>query len=97
MPVYDTQCGAKVFRRTAALEAALDQPFSGRWAFDVELIGRLHLGTRAAPGVPISRFVEMPLREWRDVAGSTLRATDFPVLGIELLQIALALRQWRAR
>jgi len=96
MPVYDTQCGAKVFRRTGALEAALGQPFSGRWAFDVELIGRLHAGTRAAPGVPISRFVEVPLREWCDVSGSTLRPTAFPLLGLELVRIGLALRRWRA-
>jgi glycosyltransferase involved in cell wall biosynthesis len=95
--VYDTQCGAKVFRRTPALEAALAQPFSGRWAFDVELIGRVHLGTRAAPGSPVSRFVEVPLSAWRDVSGSTLRATTFPVLGLELLRIARALRRWRAR
>jgi dolichyl-phosphate beta-glucosyltransferase len=97
MPVYDTQCGAKIFRRTAALESALAQKFSGRWAFDVELIGRLHAGTDAVPGLPICRFVEMPLREWRDVSGSTLQATAFPLVGIELLRIALALRRWRAQ
>jgi glycosyltransferase involved in cell wall biosynthesis len=96
MPVYDTQCGAKVFRRSPALDAALGQPFSARWAFDVELIGRLHSGTGAVPGLAISRFVEMPLREWRDVSGSTLRARMFPLLGLELLRIALALRRWRA-
>src|SRR5262249_54157493 len=39
LPVYDTQCGAKAFRRTPALAAALERPFSARWAFDVELIG----------------------------------------------------------
>jgi len=97
MPVYDTQCGAKVFRRTAALECAISQPFAGRWAFDVELIGRVHTGTRAAPGSPISAFVELPLREWRDVGGSSLRATAFPKLGIELLRVALALRRWRSQ
>ncbi len=97
MPVYDTQCGAKVFRRTAALECALAEPFSGRWAFDVELIGRLHAGTREVPGVPTSRFVEVPLSEWRDVDGSTLRGLAVPLLGIELLRIALALRAWRAK
>jgi dolichyl-phosphate beta-glucosyltransferase len=97
MPVYDTQCGAKVFRRTAALECAVARPFAGKWAFDVELIGRLHAGTRAAPGLPISRFIEMPLREWCDVSGSTLRPAAFPMLGLELVQILLALRRWRAQ
>jgi glycosyltransferase involved in cell wall biosynthesis len=97
MPVYDTQCGAKVFRRTAALESALSQPFSARWAFDVELIGRLHVGTANVPGLAISRFVEMPLGEWRDVSGSTLRPTAFPLLGLELVRILWALRRWRAQ
>ena len=41
LPVYDTQCGAKAFRVTPALRAALADPFTSRWAFDVELLGRL--------------------------------------------------------
>jgi dolichyl-phosphate beta-glucosyltransferase len=97
MPVYDTQCGAKVFRHTAALEHALAQPFSGRWAFDVELLGRLHAGTSTAPGIPMDRFVEVPLSEWRDMPGSTLRGIAFPLLAVELIRIALALRAWSNR
>ncbi len=96
MPVYDTQCGAKIFRRTPALEAALKVPFSGRWAFDVELLGRLRAGTKTSPGLPVTRFLEMPLLEWRDIAGSTLTPFSFPLLGLELLRIAFALRRWRA-
>jgi glycosyltransferase involved in cell wall biosynthesis len=96
MPVYDTQCGAKAFRRTPALEAALAIPFSARWAFDVELIGRLRAGTRNVRGLPMDAFIEMPLRSWRDVANSTLTFAAFPLLGIELLRIAFALRKWRS-
>jgi dolichyl-phosphate beta-glucosyltransferase len=95
LPVYDTQCGAKAFRRTAALEAALSVPFSARWAFDVELLGRLLAGAAGAPGLPIEAFLEMPLREWRDVAGSTLRPSAFPQLAVELLRISRALGAWR--
>ena len=29
--VYDTQCGAKLIRRSAALLEALDEPFTSRW------------------------------------------------------------------
>jgi dolichyl-phosphate beta-glucosyltransferase len=96
LPVYDTQCGAKAFRRTPALEAALEVPFAGRWAFDVELLGRLLAGTADAAGLPVERFLEMPLREWRDVAGSTLRPAEFPRLALELWRISRALADWRA-
>jgi len=70
--VYDTQCGAKLFRASPALEAALALPFLSRWAFDVELLGRLLAGSAAAPGLPLSAIVEVPLQTWHDVKGSKL-------------------------
>jgi glycosyltransferase involved in cell wall biosynthesis len=73
--VYDTQCGAKVFRRSPALAAALETPFLSRWAFDVELLGRLLIGTPAAPPVDVAAVVELPLQTWRDVPGSKLNPT----------------------
>lgn len=71
-PVYDTQCGAKLFRRTHELARAIERPFRSRWAFDVELLGRL-----ADAGVDPSKFWEEPLLVWHDIAGSrrTLRAS----------------------
>lgn len=40
MPVYDTQCGAKLFRVDDTLKTALSEPFDSRWVFDCELVGR---------------------------------------------------------
>jgi dolichyl-phosphate beta-glucosyltransferase len=95
LPVYDTQCGAKIFARTPALEAALAEPFLSRWAFDVELIGRLCVGTPTVPGLSPERFVEMPLRTWEDVRGSKMRLRDVVRMGSDLVRIAWDLRRRR--
>ena len=68
VPVYDTQCGAKVFRVGAPLRSALAEPFSDRWSFDVELLARL-LADSDGSADPL---LEVPLLEWRDVAGSSV-------------------------
>jgi glycosyltransferase involved in cell wall biosynthesis len=96
MPVYDTQCGAKAFRVGPAFRSALAAPFHSRWFFDVELIGRLHGGNLAAPGLPLESFVEVPLLQWRGVPGSKLRPIDFLKSFLELYRIHRALRSWRA-
>jgi glycosyltransferase involved in cell wall biosynthesis len=74
MNVYDSQCGAKLFRNTARVRGAFDTPFLARWIFDVEILVRLI--KRSAGPVPVSLY-ELPLPVWRDVAGSKLRMTDF--------------------
>jgi glycosyltransferase involved in cell wall biosynthesis len=67
LQVYDTQCGAKLFRVDDRLRAALAAPFVTRWLFDVELLLRV----RDAAGAPAS-VREEPLEVWRDVPGSRL-------------------------
>lgn len=69
LPVYDTQCGAKVFRATPTLSSALSEPFRSRWIFDVDLLSRM---LHAPRQLQRDAIVEMPLREWRDVSGSHL-------------------------
>lgn len=91
IPVYDTQCGAKVFRTVPAFREAVAVPFRTRWIFDVELLGRLQRGSHVSPGVPLESFVEMPLNEWRDVAGSKLHPLDIPRTIIELWRVHRAL------
>src|SRR4029077_16842112 len=73
MPFYDTQCGAKFFRDTPALRAALVRPFLSRWAFDIELLGRLRIGPPDVPGLPVADFREVPLERWIDIPDSKLR------------------------
>ncbi len=72
VPVYDTQCGAKLFRATPALHAALATPFSSRWSFDVELLARLFGRLPSAVTTDPSRAIEVPLGQWHDIGGSKL-------------------------
>jgi glycosyltransferase involved in cell wall biosynthesis len=92
IPVYDTQCGAKLFRRTAALERALATPFHSRWIFDVELIGRIM--PRAGEGAGI---IEVPVQTWHDVKGSKLGPAQMARSASELLRIGVELARWRRR
>jgi dolichyl-phosphate beta-glucosyltransferase len=95
-PVYDTQCGAKLFRRTPALQAALATPFLSRWIFDVELLGRLMV---PPPGVAaLQAIVEEPLLTWHDVPGSKLGPRQMLASAADLTRVAGDLaRRRRAR
>jgi glycosyltransferase involved in cell wall biosynthesis len=93
--VYDTQCGAKVFRRTPALAAALEDPFLSRWGFDVELLGRLLAGTPTAPGLSLNDIVEVPLSTWHDVPGSKLKPAAMAGALKDLALVAMDLRRRR--
>jgi dolichyl-phosphate beta-glucosyltransferase len=91
--VYDTQCGAKFFRATPALSRALDRPFRSRWAFDVELLGRLLSG--GAEALREDDLLEVPLRRWTHVGGSKLRPLAMLRAGADLAVIALDLARER--
>lgn len=82
LQIYDTQCGAKIFRVSPALEQALASPFRTRWVFDVELIARLQ---SAEPGI---RLVEVPLQHWHDVGGSKLTAREMLIAARDLFLIS---------
>lgn len=78
MEIYDSQCGAKVFRATDAVRAAFDAPFVSRWIFDVELLARFIRHKRAGGVRDVEALLyELPLPEWHDIKGSKLRAVDF--------------------
>ena len=75
LAVYDTQCGAKMFRVGDDLRSIFATPFLSRWIFDVEIIARLvRLRGRDAAARAIYEF---PITVWQDVKGSKVRSTDF--------------------
>lgn len=96
LSVYDTQCGAKLFRAGPALEAALAEPFLSRWIFDVELLGRLMTGSATVPPLDAGQVVEEPLLAWRDVPGSKLRPGHVALAARDMARIALDLARRRA-
>ncbi len=93
IPVYDTQCGAKAFRASPAVRAAIAEPFRSTWVLDVELIGRLLRGSGSTAPVPLTAFEEVPLWEWRDVSGSRLRLRDMLRASLDLAVVAFRLRR----
>jgi dolichyl-phosphate beta-glucosyltransferase len=89
LPVYDTQCGAKVIERDTAL-MCFDKPFVSKWFFDVELIMRymkVHGRTKALLDV-----YEVPLQTWIHMEGSKLKVKDYFNTPIELYKIRNAYR-----
>lgn len=83
--VYDTQCGAKLMTRRVAA-AAFSEPFTSPWLFDVEIIARL--AQREGKAQVEKMLFELPLRYWRDVDGSKVKATYYLKAPLELWRIA---------
>lgn len=88
LPVYDTQCGAKLFRASPKLKHVLSERFLSKWVFDVEIIARYGgLSSRYEPGPLAQSIYEFPLLFWRDVKGSKLKGRDFIKAGFDLVRI----------
>jgi dolichyl-phosphate beta-glucosyltransferase len=93
LPVYDTQCGAKLLRATPQVRELLSEPFLTRWVFDVELLARVARLARGSEVPAERRIYELPLVSWTDVPGSKVRPWDFVRSGLELLRIRKAYRR----
>ena len=75
LAIYDTQCGAKLFRASETIRDIFATPFLSRWLFDVEIIARFvqRCGRDAAAGA----IYELPINVWHDVKGSKVKPFDF--------------------
>ena len=85
--VYDTQCGAKIFRVTESIRQLFREPFQSKWIFDVELLSRYLAATRSEHGE--SRICELPLETWTAVPGSKLTLRHALRAAWDLVLIAL--------
>lgn len=86
--IYDTQCGAKLFRATSYLPLLFQEPFVSRWIFDVEIIARLARLRADSGSGSLERVVyEAPLDIWCDPGGSRLRWGNYALAVWEMLKI----------
>jgi glycosyltransferase involved in cell wall biosynthesis len=86
LPIYDTQCGAKIFRVRPGTRDIIAEPFRTRWVFDVELLAR-YIRQQGSPNVAAQRIYEYPLDTWEDVGGSKVRPFDFFVALRDVIRI----------
>jgi dolichyl-phosphate beta-glucosyltransferase len=86
--VYDTQCGAKLFRNGPPLHDLFREPFLSTWLFDVEILAR-RIAQGRAGGRPTAKqaIYEYPIPEWTDVSGSKLRPGAYLRAALDLLRI----------
>ena len=77
IPIYDTQCGAKLFKNTSILRQIFGSPFKVNWTFDVEMFARFSVITEIHPMQVSSKWIEFPLANWKDVQGSKIKTKDF--------------------
>lgn len=87
MPVYDTQCGAKLLRVRPETKALFDEPFLTRWLFDIEVLLRWTRPARTLDRERARRVREEPLPVWKDVAGSKVGPASFARAAWDLLRL----------
>ncbi len=84
LPVYDTQCGVKIFNKELATKI-FSEKFYSRWFFDVEIFIRLKK-LYSLEKIQQLAF-EYPLINWKERGGSKLQLLDFIKAPYKLWQI----------
>ena len=88
LPIYDTQCGAKIFRVQSWTPYVFADPFVTSWVFDVEMLARVVSDPVASlAGDARSIICEYPLAAWHETDGSKLRVHDGVGAAIDLGKI----------
>jgi dolichyl-phosphate beta-glucosyltransferase len=88
LAVYDTQCGAKMFRVNEDTAGLFREPFVAGWVFDVEIVARMLKARRGTARPPVSAILyEHPLMVWRDIKGSKVPLRAFVTVAVDLARI----------
>jgi dolichyl-phosphate beta-glucosyltransferase len=83
LPVYDTQCGAKLFHNST--KDLFADKFVTSWLFDVEILARFR--NKKGIEATLKEIVEVPVNSWKDVGGSKLKLKHLIKVPFELLKI----------
>jgi dolichyl-phosphate beta-glucosyltransferase len=86
LAIYDTQCGAKIFRVWPETRSLTSEPFRTRWVFDVEILAR-YIRQQGSSTIAAQRIYEYPLDAWEDVGGSKVKPFDFLVALRDVIRI----------
>lgn len=84
LPVYDTQCGAKLIK-AEIVPKIFEQPFLSKWLFDIEIFARLR-GLYGKEKVE-EEVMEIPLQIWLEKGDSRLKSRDLLRVFPELYKI----------
>ncbi len=74
LPIYDTQCGAKVFTRKVG-SIAFHKSFNSKWLFDIEIFARILIYYKQDK--LSNKIYEFPLDSWLDFGQGTISVMDF--------------------
>lgn len=84
LPVYDTQCGAKIFK-SHLVSTIFEKPFLSKWFFDIEIFARI-ISKYGYSYLYVS-LLEVPLLKWYEKGESKLKVIDFIKVPFELFKI----------
>jgi dolichyl-phosphate beta-glucosyltransferase len=83
LPTYDTQCGAKLFKKDV-LDKTTKQQFQSCWLFDLELLLRIK---NLLDEDYDSWLFEYPLQKWIARSGSNISIKSYMLATIDLFRI----------
>ncbi len=89
MPVYDTQCGAKIFN-AKTVNGIFEERFVSKWFFDIEIFLR-YIRKYTLDNI-MRNILEVPLDRWEDKGGTKLKLWDFLRVPVELIRIKMKYR-----
>ena len=84
LPVYDTQCGAKFFKREIT-KIIFSEEFKSNWVFDLEIFYRFVREFKKSNINNIAK--EISLEVWEDKDGSKIKLKDLFIIPLEMIKL----------